>query len=460
MLTPSPTFEPLEPTGPNPLPCDPEAEIGVVGLVLFDNAIYDLANLKPSDFYRQDLGLIWQAYGALRAKGEFIDDSTTEKELVKEGTFDDATARYRVVHYYYAEAQKLNGWLRKIREWVERRRMLAELAEQTKNVWDENFPILLHPSRPRITRRTAEEALQPRPPIEWVVEPVISRGSLNIFYGEPGAKKTYSLLSMGVCVASGRPWLDMPTRATKVLFIDEESGESRFSMRLAAALRGELAWEETPFEFICLAGFHLDDPADVRLLENEILESGAGLVIFDALADLLEGDENSKQDTQPVLNALRRLAENTGAALCIIHHSNKMGGYRGSSAIKGAVDLMVQVTSEDGSEFVNFKSEKNRDGAALNWAAKATWIKEPESFTMIAAATHEKGKTLSKSQEYVIRYLTEHGASPLPEIMTGADTCTENAARQAVFNLANMGKLRRTNPGVRPAIYELTQEKK
>ncbi len=100
---------------------------------------------------------------------------------------------------------------------------------------------------------------------------------------------------------------------------------------------------------------------------------------------------------------------------------------------------MVQVTSEDGSEFVNFKSEKNRDGAALNWAAKATWIKEPESFTMIAAATHEKGKTLSKSQEYVIRHLTEHGASPLPEIMAGADICSPGTARNAVYSLFHWG---------------------
>ena len=247
-------------------------------------------------------------------------------------------------------------------------------------------------------------------------------------------KKTYSLLSMGVCVSVGKPWLDMPTRACKVLFIDEESGESRLSLRLAAALRGELAWKDTPFEFISLAGFHLDDPADELLLENEIRGFGAGLVIFDALADLMEGDENSKQDTQPIFCALRRLAERTGAALCIIHHANKMGGYRGSSAIKGAVDLMVQVTSEDGSEFVKFKTEKNRDGGqALSWAARATWLKEPETFSLLAAEKHVKGRVLSKPQEYVLRYLTEHDASPLPVIMAAANSAARSGAESRLL---------------------------
>src|SRR5512135_1595690 len=233
--------------------------------------------------------------------------------------------------------------------------------------------------------------------------------------------------------------------------------------RLGSALRGELVGADCPIEFISLGGFHLDDPADVFLLEKEIERSGAGLVIFDALADLMEGDENSKQDTQPVLNALRRLAEKTNAAIIVIHHANKLGGYRGSSAIKGAVDVMVQVTSEDGSPYINFKSEKNRDGEAICWSAKATWVKEPEQFYLafMPSQGKEKAKTLCKSQEYVIRFLSEHGASPLPEIMASADACSEEAARKAVYNLAGQAMIYRTNPGKggtgTEAIYDLVK---
>jgi RecA-family ATPase len=261
---------------------------------------------------------------------------------------------------------------------------------------------------------------------------------------------------MAVCVAAGKRWLNFEVKPGKVLFIDEESGERRFSLRLAAALRGELAGDETPLEFISLAAFHLDKPEDVILLENEITESGAALVIIDALAEIMTGDENSKQDTQPVFNALRRLADRTGAAIVVIHHSNKVGGYRGSSAIKASVDLMILITSEDGSDFVNFKSEKVREGKAAKWAGKATWT--PDSFYLSFIEAQEKTKALSKSQEYVLRYLTDHGASPLPVIMESADSCSENSAKFAVYSLADLGKVRRINPGTKPAVYELTEK--
>jgi hypothetical protein len=117
---------------------------------------------------------------------------------------------------------------------------------------------------------------------------------------------------------------------------------------------------------------------------------------------------------------------------------------------------MVSITSADGSEFVNFKTEKNRDGESLAWAGQCQWIKNPDSFSMISVPKIDKAQIFSKSQDYVIRYLMEHGASPMPEIMNGADTCSENSAKFAVYSLADLGKVRRSNPSSRPAIYELS----
>jgi len=74
----------------------------------------------------------------------------------------------------------------------------------------------------------------------------------------------------------------------------------------------------------------------------------------------------------------------------------------------------------------------------------ATWMED--SFYLRQADAPEKTKPLSKSQKYVIRYLTEHGASPLNEIEGAADTCSPEAARKAVYNLRSLGMIRRTNP--------------
>jgi hypothetical protein len=263
-------------------------------------------------------------------------------------------------------------------------------------------------------------------------------------YGDGGTKKTWAGMYLAACVASGAPWGDIETHQRRVLFVDEENGESEISERAARCIRGALADASADLRYISLAGFHLDDPKDEAILTAEILAQAAGLVILDALADLMVGDENSKQETQPVFNALRRITEKTGAAILVIHHANKQGGHRGSSVIKDAPDILLKVESEPESNFITFKTEKNRKGKAVLWVMHATWTED--RFTLSPAEKQEKTKPLNKSQEYVLRYLTEHGPSPLCEIEGGADTCSADAARRAVYNLKSLGMIRRTNP--------------
>jgi hypothetical protein len=184
-------------------------------------------------------------------------------------------------------------------------------------------------------------------------------------------------------------------------------------------------------------------------------------VILDALADLMTGDENSKQDTQPVFNALRRITEKSGAAIIVIHHANKMGGHRGSSVIKDAPDILLQVTSEAESDLVTFKTEKNRKGKALQFCLRAVW--SADSFTVNSAGAPERKKTLNKSQEYVIGYLKEHGASAMINIMNDAEAPSTDATRKAVYSLVRFGLIHRTNPGMNgmgvSAIYALGERR-
>ena len=54
----------------------------------------------------------------------------------------------------------------------------------------------------------AADALSTQEPIEWIVQDLISAGSLSIVVGEPGSKKTYSMLDLSVAVAAGGVALD------------------------------------------------------------------------------------------------------------------------------------------------------------------------------------------------------------------------------------------------------------
>ena len=243
-----------------------------------------------------------------------------------------------------------------------------------------------------------------------------------------------------------------------MLILDEESGERRLTLRIGAALRGELGGKDTPLEYVSLAGFKLDNKNDVEELINLVEDREVGLLIIDALADIMEGDENSKQDTQPVLSALRKIAESTNTAIIVIHHSNKSGGYRGSSAIKGALDLMVKIDSENDSNWINFKSEKVRDAEGIKFTGVATWTED--QFYLSEADGTEKPRSQPPSQQYVINYLSRKGASSVSEIMDHADTCSPEAARRAVYSLANEDVIRRINAGGqgKAAIYSLVED--
>lgn len=309
--------------------------------------------------------------------------------------------------------------------------------------------------QPRYTVYTAADALAPQPPINWVVESVIAPGSVSIFYGYSATKKTYSLISLGVHAGLGKDWLGFKTRLCRVLFIDEESNDRRLKMRLHDALNGAGAGASTPFSFISLAGFKLSNPEDVDEIIALIRKHGAGLVIIDSLAAIMNGDENSVMDVQPVMSALRRIAAETDAAVVVIHHRAKSGSYRGSTAIMASMDVLVRVTSEPGSPFVNFQVEKNRDGDTPRFTGKANWVTDPDDpqknqFYLEPAVWEEQKEEengRSAAEEFVLQYLREHGESSRTEMLAATgDICSPKSASNALYDLLNEEVIRRVNP--------------
>ena len=302
-------------------------------------------------------------------------------------------------------------------------------------------------TEPRYVIHTAAEALQPQEPVEWIVDGLISANTVNLLIGEGGTKKTYCALDMGVCVATGSDWLDFATFPYPVLFIDEESGPKRLARRLGDVLRGHYADETTPLSYVSLAGLNFRDQAGIDGLHYLIGKTGARLVFVDALADvMLGGDENAVRDVQPVFHGLRTVANATEAAIFVIHHANRTsGGYRGSSAMHGAVDLMLKVESKTESPNIDFSCDKARDIEPVKFAATIHF--EPGQVWLSPAIVTPGVAKLSKGERYVLRYLEDHGDSEVCEIMAHADTCAPGTARNAIYALTDRGRLERKDSG-------------
>lgn len=325
---------------------------------------------------------------------------------------------------------------------------------------------------PRFTLRRASEALQEQPPIEWLVDGLLTAGSVNIVSGAAGSKKTYAMLDLAVCIAAGKEWLgEKKTKQGAVLIVDEESGTKRLMRRLAQVQRGHLIEHDKidlPLFFVSLAAFNVGLADDITALQLLVQEHDIQLVIIDALVDVMPGkDENKASDTQAIFQQLRILSDLYNVAFIVIHHLNKQGGTRGSTAIPGGVDLVLNVESKASSKTIKFQTEKARDIEGMEFYAAATFAgdeQEPDQFSLSARdepTQEQDGKIkLRAGEEQVLLYLDNKGRSSTSEIVDAIGS--NSTARKSIMKLTHCALIKRVDGGGpgEPAEYDLTPKGK
>jgi len=119
-----------------------------------------------------------------------------------------------------------------------------------------------------------------------------------------------------------------------------------------------------PFYAIA-ASVNMRQPDDVNSIIAAIDALGQkfSLIVIDTVArSILGGDENSSTDMGLFVAACDAIKDHTGASVIGVHHSGKdeEKGMRGSSALLGAVDTVVQVSQEVEGKVV-LKNEKQKD---------------------------------------------------------------------------------------------------
>ena len=331
--------------------------------------------------------------------------------------------------------------------------------EEYSSVWT-NFPVLESGFDFRKIH-WAEEAFQDQLPIDWIVEKLFSAGSVSVLYGDPGSKKTYAMIDCAVCVVLGKLWLGFTTEKSTVLIIDEECGLRRLNRRIRQTVRGHTELEKMLLAYISIAQFDLQKEKDLLILEGKIKEIGAKFVIIDAFVDIMPGgDENSSQAVHPVFRGLRYIADKYQLAIVVIHHANRNGGIRGSSAISGAVDMEMKITSPKNSDTIKFETIKTRDVAPFSFSAKANL--QDDKFWLSNGDEAEGDKPLNVSKKVVIKFLANNGQSSVKDISGTSEKLKPDTARSELNKLRKLGYTNRVDSEVngKKAIWDLTEEGK
>src|SRR4051812_5447871 len=117
------------------------------------------------------------------------------------------------------------------------------------------------------------------PEANWLVEGLIPSEGMTVLSAAPSSFKTWLLLDLAICIASGKSLFGQyKTSETGVLIIDEEDNERLLQQRLSM-LGAKI---ESPIHLLIEQGFQLTDKWVSQTIEH-CLENGLGLVTFDSL---------------------------------------------------------------------------------------------------------------------------------------------------------------------------------
>ncbi len=248
---------------------------------------------------------------------------------------------------------------------------------------------------------TMADAYQERPPVEYIVPGLFALPSLNIPFGAPGSLKSFLMADQAVCTAAGLPWLPpapwlgsdanvraFPTRQAPVIWVDFDNGRRRTLDRFAALGRAhKIPRDCDQLHFYSMPKPWLDasDEASIGSLALRIQRTGARLVVVDNLGVVTGNAEENSGEMASVMSGFRQLAEDSGAAIVLIHHQRKGNGLtgragdnlRGHSSIEASLDLALAIEREEYSETVTIKATKVRGADVLPFSAYFTSENHP-----------------------------------------------------------------------------------
>lgn len=201
--------------------------------------------------------------------------------------------------------------------------------------------------------------------IDWLIENIIERCSLNLLFGEPGAGKSLFALDWAFCIAAGIDWHGYRTKPVDVVIVAGE-GYAGMARRLKA-LESKYQMKAPEGLFISQRPAQLLDEKNAQWIADTIKAtcSNPGLVIVDTLHRNMDGDENSSQDIGRFIANLDDFFKPLDAAVLVVHHSGhgQKDRSRGSSSIRAAMDGEFSAT-KDGAAIV-LSCHKAKDFEAL-----------------------------------------------------------------------------------------------
>jgi KaiC/GvpD/RAD55 family RecA-like ATPase len=250
---------------------------------------------------------------------------------------------------------------------------LIKLMEKSLKKWDVTKPkefkvgdknepriVLVHPVD--LTGRKVEDNC------DWLVDGLIERGQRGLVIAPPKVGKSILFLDMAVSLASMTRFLGANPypRPVKTAIISREDGPELVKRRLTQLAAGRNLTLESVNPYILVntvkqsSSFHIDSQKELEEMAEWLRAAQVEFCVIDVLNKLHFQKENSTDDMTKVMIKFDELASLSGAQVCVIHHSGKMGNSRGSTTIEGWADFICnleQDPSDESLKTISFKTK-------------------------------------------------------------------------------------------------------
>lgn len=170
-----------------------------------------------------------------------------------------------------------------------------------------------------------------------LIPDLLIQGSVVLLHGDSGSGKSYLAYNIAKAVAEGNTFKGYKARKGVVLIFQSDENPIATSQRL------QYMGLDEQDSIIFVQGWTFDQTLTLRTLLEKYRPI---LCIFDSLSssNLASGvSENDPAYAAPLNVLTNDIVPSYGTTALILHHNNRQGEFRGTSAIKAAVDEMWEI---------------------------------------------------------------------------------------------------------------------
>lgn len=321
-----------------------------------------------------------------------------------------------------------------------------------------------------VFKRLSLTELMQRPPKEWLINDLIGKRDLAMIFGDAGSYKSLVVIEFIVAAAQGRPAADRfsTPRPLRIAYCAGEGIAGLPGRFIAAVNKYQVTPEDIPIDIYTDVP-QLYDPQNehniftfVNELSAQFSEAGKqlDLLVIDTMHTAAVGaDENHAKDMGVILQSMKHTRERLGCTVLLVHHANRAGGYRGSSALHGAMDTMLQ-TKADGDGYGKLECFKQKDAEKFK---PLHFMIRPDHYSQSVYV--EWGETVSlndeppakeKAKKAIVELLQKReGLNQSQIIRQLAEEAGKNSILEALHELEKLGQVETTRGPNNSIVYQL-----